>query len=86
MLWSEVREKYPDRIVLIEAIKTSSEDKIRTVNEMSILSDFDESSVAWKAYKKIHKNKPDKEIYLFHTSKEKAEVMEQFFVGIRGRS
>jgi hypothetical protein len=86
MKWSEVREHYPDQIVLVEALKTSSENSVRTVEEMSILSDFQENMDAWKEYKKLHKEKPEKELYIFHTSKAKAEVIEQFFVGIRGRS
>ncbi|WP_373233412.1 hypothetical protein [Cohnella sp.] len=86
MQWSEICEKYPNQIVLVEALKTSSKDKIRTVEEMSIVSGFYDSMEAWQEYKKIHKDKPEKEIYIFHTSKKKAEVIEQFFVGIRGRS
>ncbi|MDQ6421496.1 hypothetical protein RB620_18890 [Paenibacillus sp. LHD-117] len=84
MQWSEICEKYPNQIVLVEALRTSSKDNIRTVEEMSILSDFRDNMDAWKEYKKIHRDMPEKELYIFHTSKEKAEVIEQFFVGIRG--
>jgi hypothetical protein len=52
---------------------------------MSILSEFSDSMEAWKEYKRIHKSNPDKELYIFHTSKEKEEIIEQFFIGIRGR-
>ena len=82
--WSQVRGQYPNQIVLVEALETSSNNKILTIEEMSVLSDYTDSSDAWQDYKRIHRNKPEKEIYLFHTSKEKAEVIEQFFVGIRG--
>jgi len=85
MRWSEVCRQYPDQIVLVEALETTSRNNIRTVEEMSILSNFDDDIVAWQEYKKIHKSNPDKELYILHTSKEKAEVIEQFFVGIRGR-
>lgn len=86
MKWSEVRDQYPDQIVLVEALKTSSQNKMRNIEEMSILSDFRDSIAAWQEYKKIHKENPEKELYIFHTSKRKAEVVEQFFAGIRGRS
>lgn len=82
MKWFEVREHYPHKIVLVEALKTTSENKVRTVEEMSILSNFQDNMDAWREYKKLHKEKPEKELYIFHTSKEKAEVVEQFFVGI----
>lgn len=86
MKWSEVCKHYPDQIVLVEALRTTSMNKIRTVEEMLILSDFQDSMAAWQAYKKLHKERPEKELYIFHTSKEKAEVVERFFIGIRGRA
>lgn len=85
MKWSEVCSQYPDQIVLVEAIATTSINKVRTIKEMSILSPFTDSLAAWQAYKKLHKSNPDKELYILHTSKERAEVIEQFFVGVRGR-
>jgi hypothetical protein len=84
MKWSEVREHYPDQIVLVEALETFSENRVRTVEDMAILSDFRDDMAAWQEYKKLHKENPEKELYIFHTSKEKAQVIEQFFVGIRG--
>ena len=86
MQWSDICKKYPNKIVLVEALKTSSINKITTVEEMSILSDFQDSMDAWQEYKKIHKDMPEKELFIFHTSKEKAEVIEHFFIGIRGRT
>lgn len=82
--WSEVRERYPDKIVLVEALSTTSFNKRRTVKDMSILADFNDDMAAWQEYKKQHKDNLGKELYIFHTSKEKAEVVEQFFAGVRG--
>ncbi|WP_066072613.1 hypothetical protein [Neobacillus soli] len=75
MMWTEVRENYPNKIVLAEALKTSSHNKIRSIEEMSILSVFQNSMDAWEEYKKVHKERPDKELYILHTSREKAEVV-----------
>jgi hypothetical protein len=85
MKWHEVCEHYPNQIVLVEALSTTSDNHIRTIEEMSILSKFSDNMAAWNEYKRLHKSNPDKELYIFHTSKVKAEVIEQFFVGIRGR-
>jgi hypothetical protein len=85
MRWAAVRESYPDKLVLIEALNVTSKKNVRTIEEMSVLSDFNDNMTAWQEYKKFHKNNPEKELYIFHTSKEKAEVIEKFFVGIRGR-
>jgi hypothetical protein len=85
MKWHEVCEHYPNQIVLVEALITTSVNHIRTIEEMSILSNFSDNMAAWNEYKRLHKSNPDKELYILHTSKENAEVIEQFFVGLRGR-
>jgi hypothetical protein len=85
MDWNLVREQYPDKLVLVEALSTASKDNIRTVKEMSIISIFNNNMEAWEAYKRKHIENPDKELYVFHTSKEKPEVIEKFFIGVRGR-
>ncbi|WP_234028484.1 hypothetical protein [Lentibacillus sp. Marseille-P4043] len=78
MRWSKVRENVPNRIVIVEAFNTTSENKVRTINEMAVISDFYENMDAWRVYKKIHKQNPEKGLYIFHTSNENAEVIEQF--------
>jgi len=85
MDWGLVREQFPDKLVLVEALSATSRDSIKTVEEMSIISTFDNNMEAWKAYKKTHKENPEKELYVFHTSKEKPEVLEKYFTGVRGR-
>ncbi|WP_407271665.1 hypothetical protein [Radiobacillus sp. PE A8.2] len=85
MDWGLVREQFPDKLVLVEALTATSRDSIRTIEEMSIISTFDDNMDAWKAYKQTHKENPEKELYVFHTSKEKPEVLEKFFIGVRGR-
>lgn len=85
MNWNQVRDKYPNQLVLIEAINTSTKNTIRTIEDMSILASFEDSITAWKKYKELHKKYPNKELYIFHTSKENAEVIKQYFIGIRGQ-
>lgn len=85
MDWELVREQFPDKLVLVEALSTVSKENVRTVEEMSIISTFDDNMEAWKAYKKVHKENPEKEVYVFHTAKEKPEVIEKFFIGVRGQ-
>ncbi|MDQ0256674.1 hypothetical protein J2S74_004096 [Evansella vedderi] len=62
MDWGLVREQFPDKLVLVEALSSTSRDSIRTVEEMSIISTFDDNMEAWKAYKKTHKENPEKEL------------------------
>lgn len=85
MKWSNIREKYPDRWVLIEALSAKSFNRKRHIEEMSVLSDFIETKDAWSAYKKHHLAEPSREYYIFHTSNEFLEILEQPFTGVRGR-
>lgn len=86
MKWSEVREQYPERWVLVEALIAESSNNIRNIYEMSVISDFENSTDAWKDYKELHFKNRMRELYIFHTSKDKIEVEEQNFTGIRRRN
>lgn len=46
MKWSEVREQYPERWGLVEAIEASSHDNKRNIKEMSVISDYQDTKYA----------------------------------------
>ncbi|WP_024630352.1 MULTISPECIES: hypothetical protein [unclassified Paenibacillus] len=79
-----IREIYPNRWVLVEALATQSTNHIRTIEEMSVVSDYDDPKRAWASYKKLHLSEPTRELYVFYTGNEFIEVIEQSFTGIRG--
>lgn len=85
MRWENIRKQYPDRFVLIEALKATSNNRIRKIEEMAIVEDYSDSKTAWNGYKVHHKQNPDREFYIFHTSQENIEVVEEYFTGVRGR-
>ncbi|TMV50676.1 hypothetical protein FE783_08255 [Paenibacillus mesophilus] len=84
MKWSTVRDHYPDKWVLVEAIDATSVNNHRIINEMSVMSDFPDSRQAWSEYKKFHLAEPDREFYIFFTGNETIEVIEHPFLGFRG--
>lgn len=84
MDWSTVRNKYPEKWVLIEALSTHSFNHKRNINNMSVISDFINPKEAWSAYKRLHLSDPSRELYVFYTGNEIIEVIEQPFTGIRG--
>jgi len=77
--WDEVRRKYPNSGVLVEALCASSKENKRIITEMMVLKESDSAHVLWKSYKEIHLKYPNKELYIFHTSKKQIEVEEQPF-------
>jgi len=83
MQWKEVREKHPDKWVLFEALEAHSENGKRIVDNISILNTFNNSNEATKTYRKIHRKNPHRELYVAHTKKEKLEIEERKWLGIR---
>jgi hypothetical protein len=83
MKWEQVREQFPEQWVLVEAISAYSKNSIRYLEELSVISKFPESTLAWKEYKKLHLAEPSREYYIFHTDHETIEVKEQKFIGVR---
>lgn len=84
MKWSNVRNIYPNRWVLVEALATHSNNHQRSIEEMSVVSEYDDPKDAWASYKKLHLSEPTRELYIFYTGNEYIEVIEQPFTGIRG--
>ena len=85
MKWSEVRQHFPERCVLVEALKTESKGKERIIEEMSVIDDFENGNAAWKVYKKLHVENQNRELYIFHTNNEEIKVIEQPNIGVRRR-
>ena len=84
MDWSTVREKYPEKWVLVEALSSQSLNHKRNIRNMSVISDYENPKEAWSAYKKLHLSDLSRELYVFYTGNEVVEVIEQPFTGIRG--
>ncbi|WP_178019601.1 hypothetical protein [uncultured Paenibacillus sp.] len=84
MKWPKVRKQFPDRWVLFEAISAKSTNQQRQVEELAVISDFDDTNCAWQAYKEHHLADPSREYYIYHTSHEHLEIIEQPFTGVRG--
>lgn len=83
--WEGVRKKYPNKWVLIEALKTRTQNNIREILDMAVISEYADSTNAWKGYKTLHLKNPSRELYIFHTSNERIQVIEETFTGVRRR-
>jgi len=83
MKWSEICSRYPSRFVLVEAKEAVSKNRLRRIEEMILVEEYDDPMKAWEGYKLHHKEKPERELYVFHTSKQEIEVIEEYFTGIR---
>jgi hypothetical protein len=84
MNWKQVRATYPKKWLLIEAIKAHTKSDQRILDQIAVLGAFSTSKTALQKYARIHHEAPMRELYVFHTSREKLQVVERRWVGVRG--
>jgi hypothetical protein len=83
MLWEEVRKSYPDKWVVFEAIEAHSDSNYRIVDDIAVIDSFDDSMKAFHRHLELHKQKPNRELYFFHNSREKLDIREKKWAGLR---
>lgn len=82
MEWSQVRNHYPSQWVLVEAIKASTKDQKRVIEQMSVVDTFgDDSKEAMKRYLKLHRENKERELYVVHTSRGQLDVEVTMWTG-----
>ncbi len=83
MQWQEVRAHYPQQWLLLEAVKAHSEGDQRILDQLAVLDAFHDSATALSAYARIHREVPQREFYVFHTSRDTLDIRERQWLGIR---
>jgi hypothetical protein len=81
--WEEVRERFPDEWVVLEATNAYSVDGQRYIDEVIVIDRFSTSTDALKRYSELHREEPQREFCFFHTSRESLVARERY-AGIRG--
>jgi hypothetical protein len=85
MKWQEIREHYPQQWLLLEAIKAHSEDNQRILEQLAVVSAFPDSVAAMQEYVQLHPEAPERELYVFHTSRETLDITERKWLTISFR-
>lgn len=83
MRWEEVKERFPNEWVVLEATKAYSADGNRYIEEVVVVDRFDNSTSAMRRYSELHKLEPHREYCFFHTSRPALMARERY-VGVRG--
>jgi hypothetical protein len=83
MKWQEVRLSHPNRWLLVEAALAHTEADQRILDDLVVLDTYEDSAVAMSDYAHMHSQRPDKELYVLHTSREEIKVEERRWFGIR---
>jgi hypothetical protein len=84
MQWDEVRTRYPDQWVLIEALKAhTAPDLQRYLDQLSVIEPCSDGRAAMDSYRRYHQLYPQREFYFVHTSRKVLDIREKQWVGIR---
>ena len=85
MNWEDIRVHYPQQWLLIEAIKAHSEFDRRILDQLAVVGAFPDSVAAINSYRQFHREAPERELYVFHTSRETLDIGERVWLGIRSK-
>ena len=75
MTWQEIREKYPHRWLVVEAIGAYTEGAKRVINHLEVVGVFgDDWKEAWEHYEKVHSADRCREHLVLHTDREELNI------------
>lgn len=83
MNWPEIRRQYPHQWLLVEALLASSHSGMRELEEIAVVDTFAESESAMRAYLKLHRRAPERELYVVHTDRAELDIEERSWLGLR---
>ena len=84
MKWLDVRRKYPNQWLIIEALQahTTAESQ-RILDAVKVIEHCANSVIAMQSYRHLHERYPEREFYFAHTSREQLDIRERVWAGIR---
>ena len=76
MTWEEIREQYPHRWLVVEAIYAYTDGSRRVIDNLNVMAVFgeDDSKPAWEEYKRLHHEDREREYYPLHTDREALNI------------
>ena len=83
MIWSEVRQAYPNRWLIIEAVEARTLDERRILDKIAVMEVCRDNAEVMQAYERWHQAYPQREFYFVHTGREELEIRERRWLGIR---
>jgi hypothetical protein len=83
MTWTDVRRHYPHQWLLVEALLAHSQEGRRLVDELAVVDVFADGEAALRAYLKLHRDAPMRELYVVHSDREELEITEHALPALR---
>ena len=83
MNWNAVRQAYPNRWLLVEALAAHTEGSQRHLDRLAVVEECHDGAAAFERYQELHQQYPDRELYFVHTTREQLTIFERQWLGIR---
>jgi hypothetical protein len=83
MHWQTIRNQYPQSWLLVEALKAHTEANQRLLDQLVVIDIFKDSRTALQNYRQLHRQAPQRELYVLHTSRE-PNIAELSRLGTKG--
>ena len=83
MIWSTVREAYPDQWLIIEALAAHTQGNQRLLDRIAVIEPCADGAAAMQSYQQLHREYPSREFYFVHTSRENLDIRERRWIGVR---
>lgn len=85
MRWTDRRKAYPDQWLVIEALEAhTTPQQARQLDKIAVIECCQDGATAMQRYRELHQRFPQREFYFVHTSRDKLEIRERRWLGIRG--
>ncbi len=83
MRWTDIREQYPDKWLIIEALEAHTEDDRRKLDQVAVVEVCSDGAAAFHRYRELHRQYPPREFYFVHTAREELDIRERHGLGLR---
>lgn len=83
MNWTNIRQAYPDQWLVIEALEAHTENERRYLDRLAVVEVCADGTKAMQSYRRLHQQYPLREFYFVHTSRERLDIIERQWAGVR---
>jgi hypothetical protein len=83
MKWQTIRQQYPQKWILAEALEAYTEENRRIVEQWAVIDAFSEFFPAMDLYHQLHKKSPQREMYVAHTDSDEVQIKVRHWHGVR---
>jgi hypothetical protein len=83
MKWQDIRDRFPHRWLVLEALKSRREEGKWIVDDMSVMDCFEDGFAAMRRYHDLHREFPQREFFFFHSDRDVVEIEEIRSLGLR---